>query len=253
MIKIERHNKILHYLNVNGSLSISKISKELKCSEETVRKDLVELERESKLIRIHGGAYIEDRYDKGFSSNIRETLLKEEKMYISDIALDFVKDRNTLMLDSSTTCIEFAKKILNSKIYVTIITNSLQIANLCDFSENAKLILLGGKFRTRNKSFTGYHTTDILKLYNADISFVSYPSIDIKLGLGDNNYEELRVRETMLKHSKVKILLMDHTKFSENASIVFSKISNINCIITDKKINKKWEEFFKREDINVKF
>lgn len=92
-----------------------------------------------------------------------------------------------------------------------------------------------------------------MKLYNADISFVSYPSIDIKLGLGDNNYEELRVRETMLKHSKVKILLMDHTKFSENASIVFSKISNINCIITDKKINKKWEEFFKREDINVKF
>lgn len=115
MLKIERQNKILEYLSKNGSLVISKISKEYKCSEETIRNDLIELEKEGKLIRIHGGAYIEEKYDRGFSINIRETLLIEEKIYIAKLAFKFIKEGNTITLDSSTTSIEFVKKILQEK------------------------------------------------------------------------------------------------------------------------------------------
>lgn len=253
MLKIERQNKILEYLNKNGSLAISKISKEYKCSEETIRNDLIELEKEGKLIRIHGGAYIEEKYDRGFSLNIRETLLKEEKKYIAELAFQFIKEGNTIIVDSSTTCIEFVKKILNEKISITIITNSLQIANLCSDSEEISLILIGGKLKKKNRSFVGYHTTDILNMYSSDVSFVSYPSIDVNLGLGDNNIEELKVREEMLKNAKKRVLLMDHTKFNEKNSIVFSKNLNIDYIVTDKKIDEKWEKFLKGEKVNVKF
>ena len=62
MIKVVRQNKILEYLDINGSLSISTIAKELDCSEETIRKDLIELEKDSKLVRTHGGAYIEYKH-----------------------------------------------------------------------------------------------------------------------------------------------------------------------------------------------
>ncbi len=253
MIKVVRQNKILEYLDINGSLSISIIAKELDCSEETIRKDLIELEKESKLVRTHGGAYIEYKYHHGFSLNIRETLLKNEKIYIANKAIDIIKERDTIMLDSSTTCIELAKKIIDSKIIVTIITNSLQIANLCEMSETVKFILIGGNFRKKNKSFVGYLATEALSAYHADISFVSYPSINMEFGFGDNKLEELKIRNLMLKHSKKKVLLLDHTKFDDNDSIVFSKMEPVDLIVTDKKLSKKWEDFLKKENINVRF
>ena len=234
MIKVVRQNKILEYLDINGSLSISIIAKELDCSEETIRKDLIELEKESKLVRTHGGAYIEYKYHHGFSLNIRETLLKNEKIYIANKAIDIIKERD-------------------SKIIVTIITNSLQIANLCEMSETVKFILIGGNFRKKNKSFVGYLATETLSAYHADISFVSYPSINMEFGFGVNKLEELKIRDLMLKHSKKKVLLLDHTKFDDNDSIVFSKMEPVDLIVTDKKLSKKWEDFLKKENINVRF
>ena len=65
--------------------------------------------------------------------------------------------------------------------------------------------------------------------------------------------EDLKIRTTMLKRSKNRILLLDHTKLAEASATVFSKNLNIDTIITDKKINKKWNEFFKKEGIDVKF
>ena len=90
MIKLERHNRILKSLNDTGTISISEMTKELKCSKETIRKDLVELEKIGKLVRIHGGAYLADVYDKGFPISLKKTLLKEEKIYMSNIALEFI-------------------------------------------------------------------------------------------------------------------------------------------------------------------
>ena len=120
-------------------------------------------------------------------------------------------------------------------------------------SETVKFILIGGNFRKKNKSFVGYLATETLSAYHADISFVSYPSINMEFGFGDNKLEELRIRDLMLKHSKKKVLLLDHTKFDDNDSIVFSKMEPVDLIVTDKKLSKKWEDFLKKENINVRF
>lgn len=253
MIKLERHNRILKSLNDTGTISISEMTKELKCSEETIRKDLVELEKIGKLVRIHGGAYLADVYDKGFPISLKKTLLKEEKIYMSNIALEFIKENMLITLDSSTTCLELAKKILDLKINVSIITNSLEIANICSLSNKITLFLAGGILKTNSNSFIGHSVLDYLNYFVSDISFVSFPCINPEFGLGDNTMEDLKIRDTMLKRSKLRILLADHTKLEDVSATVFSKTLNIDTVITDKKINKKWNEFFKKEGINVKF
>ncbi len=253
MLKIERQTKIIKYLNINGSLRITDIANEFNCSEETIRKDLAELEAKTNLVKTHGGAYLKSFYDKGFSYEIRETLLKKEKEYIAKIAVEYIKNNDTIFLDSSTTCIELAKKIVETKFFVTIITNSLQIANLFNNNSNNKLILVGGEFKSKNKTFIGYNTTNTISSYIVDIALISYPSIDMEYGLGDNTIEELMIRNLMLKQARQKILLLDHTKFHEKDSVVFSKIENINIIITDNKPSKEWLGYLEKEGIYVKF
>lgn len=253
MIKLERHKRIIKTLNENGTISIAETTKELKCSEETIRKDIIELEKQGKLIRIHGGAYLADVYDKSLPTNLKKTLLKEEKMYMSDIAKEYIKENMLVTLDSSTTCLELAKKIVDLKMSVSIITNSLEIANVCSTSDKITLFLAGGILKTNSNSFIGHSVMDYLNYFVSDISFVSFPCIDMEFGLGDNTMEDLKIRTTMLRRSKNRILLLDHTKLAEASATVFSKNLNIDTIITDKKINKKWNEFFKKEGIDVKF
>lgn len=253
MIKLERQNRILRALNDNGTISISEVAKELKCSEETIRKDLVELEKLGKLVRIHGGAYLADVYDKGFPISLKKTLLKEEKIHISNIAKDYIKENMLITLDSSTTCLELAKKIMDLKINVSVITNSLEIANICSMSNKITLFLAGGILKNNSNSFIGHSVLDYLNFFVSDIAFVSYPCINFEFGLGDNTMEDLKIRDAMLKRAKLRILLVDHTKLEDVSATVFSKNLNIDTVITDRKINKKWNEFFKKEGINVKF
>lgn len=253
MLKIERQSNIIKYLETNQILSVQKIAEKLKCSEETIRKDLIELECQDKLTRTRGGAFLKTNYEHGFSNSIKQELLKKEKNYIANLALKHIKTKDLIMLDSSTTCIELARVISNKEVYVKIMTNSLDVANICSNSKNIDLILIGGEFHRNTNSFVGYHTTELLDMYTSDVSFVSFPTIDLGRGLGDNNLQNLMIRKTMLKNCKKSILLMDHTKFCDESAIIFSDIDNYNYIITDKIITDDWEKYMKAKNIKVEY
>ena len=65
MLKLERQLFIEKELHEKGRVLVSEHSKVLDCSEETIRRDIKEMEAAGKLNKIHGGAYLPDKYDKG--------------------------------------------------------------------------------------------------------------------------------------------------------------------------------------------
>lgn len=254
MLKIDRQNAIEQKLRIHGSVLISELSQELNCSEETIRRDFKEMEAHNKLHRIHGGAFLPDKYDKGVPIQLRETLLKSEKIRMAEKALTHIKPNDVIMLDSSTTCLQLAQAILNSGLMVTLITNSLQICKIYnDHPSNVKVVCLGGQLRTRTSSFVGYKTTDALCQNFADLSFLSCPFINFEHGLTDNNINEARVRQCMIEHSRKSYLLMDHTKFTGISDILFDGLNRIHMIITDKKVSDRWEEKCHNLSINIQY
>ncbi|MFH5834801.1 DeoR/GlpR family DNA-binding transcription regulator [Proteiniclasticum sp. C24MP] len=255
MLKIERHRIILSELNKYGSVLISDLSSQLSCSEETVRRDLKELENKNALKRIHGGAFLPEKDDKGAPIEIRETIFSKEKEALSSYVLkNYIRESDTIILDCSTTCLKLAQLIFNSNIKLTIITNSLRISNLFSKqSSQIKLIVIGGEFRHRSNSFVGYQATDSLQNYNADKVFLSCPAIDLKLGLLDNNYKESRVRKAMLNQAKQHILIADHTKFYDSAEFVIADLSKIETIVTDKSLSKEWLNTLNNTNIKLDY
>lgn len=244
MLKIDRQTIIEQELVKNGSVLIPALSELLKCSEETIRRDLKELESIGKLTRTHGGAYLMGKYDKSYPTKLRKIFYQDVKIQLAQQALRYVKENDVIMLDSSTTCLTLAEALLNSHISVTIITNSLLICSLCnDQISNINLVCVGGTFRRRTSSFVGYHATDTLQSYCADKSFVSCPKITLTQGMSDNHLDESRIRESMLSHSQQRILLLDHTKFGPDANILFGNLSTINVLITDWKLPTEWDQF----------
>ena len=171
---------------------------------------------------------------------------------MSQKAMEFIHDRDVLFLDSSTTCLTLAGLLLNSKLSLTIVTNSMMICSLCtEPNSHINLICLGGSLRARTLSFVGYHTTDILSTYYADCAFISSPKATLSEGLSDNYLNEARVRESMLKHARQRFLIMDHTKFDESANICFNGLELVDTIITDAPLSAEWAAFCQSQNINV--
>ena len=254
MIKHERQLKIEEQLKKNGSILVSSLSEYLDCSEETIRRDLREMENAGKLIRIYGGAYLPEKHDKGVPFELREVLFEKEKADMANIAVSMIKNNSVIALDSSSTCLKIAEEILQSQKVVTIITNSLKVCSVFNnIKSEVNVVCLGGQLHPETSSFTGHKTTDALKQNFVDISFISCPSIHRKYGLSDNNLNEAEVRKLMLNNSHLKVLVVDHTKINSISDILFYPLEDINKIITDKELNSEWTRFCKESSIEIHY
>ena len=255
MLKIDRHKLLEEELRTYGSILISTMSQKLDCSEETIRRDLKELEAQNKLKRIHGGAFLPEADDKGAPVQLRETFFSEEKKKLAAYAIDhFIHNNDTIFLDCSTTCLALANEIVQRNLSVTIITNSLRIFDLFSnqFSK-VKLIALGGTFRQRSNSFSGYQTTSAISYYLADKCFISNPVVDLDHGLLDNNMNESQVRKAYISQSREHYLIADHTKFSDSADYIITGLDSINMIITDKCLPDIWNEKLQQCSIPIRY
>ena len=90
MLKLERQLFIEKELHEKGSVLVSELSKVLDCSEETIRRDIKEMEAAGMLNKIHGGAYLPDKYDKGVPIELRESFFASEKEQMADKAVDII-------------------------------------------------------------------------------------------------------------------------------------------------------------------
>jgi DeoR/GlpR family transcriptional regulator of sugar metabolism len=254
MKKEERQNHIRNMLNSTGTVTVNEIMQELSVSDMTVRRDLSEMAQQGLLIRTHGGAYLVEKYDKSYPTNLRKAYLSRTKDKMAQIALSYIQDNEVIMLDSSTTCMALFEAAVQSQKPLTIITNSLQIMSYCDDNNtNINLICVGGTFRKRTSSCADQHTVDMLRNFRADRAFISCPKLTIEYGLSDNHNSEARVRESMLKQSKFGVVIADHTKFDESANILFNGLEDLDLIITDQKFGEDWEEYTDRMGIKVEY
>jgi len=252
MLKIERHNLIDQEIRKQGFVLVPGLSELLCCSEETIRRDLKEMEKAGKLVRTHGGAYLVEKYDKGYPIELRKSYLQHTKERLAEAAIALIKENDVVMLDASTTCLAIAAAILARGLTVTLVTNSLEVCRLFEeTTTNINLICVGGTFRRRTMSFADPNTVEALRRYYADKAFISCPKVSAEFGLSDNHISEANVRKQMLRNTQMKVLVADHTKFEGNANILFEGMEDLDVIITDQKLPEELESFAAKRKIEI--
>lgn len=254
MLKIERHNIISQELAKQGFVLVPSLSELLRCSEETIRRDLKEMEKSGKLVRTHGGAYQADKYDKSYPMELRKVQNHHTKERFAEHAITYIKDNDVIMLDSSSTCLTLAEAIIKRSLSITLITNSLEICNLCsENNSDINLICVGGAFRKRTSAFADPNTVEALKSYHADKAFISCPKVTLEFGLSDNHISEANVRKQMIKHSATRFLIVDHDKFDHSANIPFEGLEKIDYLFTDQKLSQEWEQFAEKNNMTIRY
>ena len=251
MLAVERRSNIEQLIKKNKSVLVLELAKQFDVTPETIRGDLEKLERQGVLIRTYGGAtLVEDRGEAELGTHERDTVNFEGKQKIGKKAAELINNGETIFLDASTSCLHLARNIKDKR--VTVITNAERVVEeLCQY-ENIKVICTGGRLSSKNMSYEGRMVEEMIrKYYYANKFFFSCTGITLSRGPTEHSESESEVKKAMMDCSDSSIFLCDHKKLGRLGVPVIAGIRDIDCMITDIKLDEEWKNALEKNDVRL--
>lgn len=232
-----RRQEIAQTLVETGNISIKTMAATYGVSMETIRNDVLYLEKMGIAKRVHGGAaYINEVQELPFSRTT--TLNKGLKNAIAKEAARHIKG-HVVILDSGSTTLALAK-LLSLQEGLTVITNSVSIIPILAGIEGIHLVLTGGEVRPISQAQVGSWATRSLNDVSADVSFVGANSINLATGPSTSTLSEVDTKRAMIQAGKETYLLVDSTKLEVSSTYKFAAWKEFTAIITDSGISEKF-------------
>lgn len=230
MFAEERKRQILELLAQEQSIKVPDLSALFNVSEVTVRRDLQELEDAGFLKRTHGGA-VSNLTGFEPTQAEKEDQYQEEKVAIADVAVQLVREGDTVILDAGSTTLQIARHLRNKKD-LTVLTNAINIAWELR-TGTVEVVLLGGYLRQRTLSLVGPITENTLSGFHVDKLFLATNGLDLERGLTTPNLTEAQTKKAMIKSAKEVIVVADHSKFNRVAFSQICGLDRVSRLITD--------------------
>ncbi len=249
MLAVDRRRVIHDRLLRDGSVIVADLAREFSVSDETIRRDLAQMEGDGLLVKTYGGAYIQEGMHRVIPSKLRERTGVEGKRIIGELASELIQDGATVFLDSSTTALHVAEQIL-TKQNVVVITNSLRTAEALAEGEGIRVIAVGGTVRHSTLSTVGRAAEELLGQYFADIAFVSCDGLHLSRGITDSSEEEAEIRRKMIEQANRAVLIADATKFDRTSFVSIARMEEFDCVLTDKPLDDRWAALLSQFNIS---
>jgi DeoR family fructose operon transcriptional repressor len=227
----ERRRAILDQLEQRGRVTVKALSEGLQVSTVTIRQDLRALEDQGLLERTYGGAVarIEKAPLQELSFTVRQSKRHDQKTTIAEAAAALVEDGTSIALDSSTTVYALGP-FLKSYDKLTVVTNSLILAQSFLDHPSTQVLLPGGRVRRDSISLVGQ--PESLPQVNLNIGFFSARGIAEGIGASEIDPDEVVVKQAMLKRCVRVVLLVDSSKWGQIAPYTLIPPEQIAHIIT---------------------
>ncbi len=235
MTKEERHSIILDLLMQHNSILVTELAEHLNVSSVTIRKDLTDLEKEKKLYRNHGKAILINPYINDRNVNEKEKFYIEEKRLIGIQAASMITNKDSILIASGTTMHALARCIQTTD-KLTVITASLQVANILSKDKNIDIIQLGGMLRHSSLSVVGKYAEAALSDFSCSKLFIGVDGIDLDFGITTTDMMEASLNRVMMQTAQKTIVLADSSKFGRRGFSKISDMEDIDQIITDSKV-----------------
>lgn len=231
MLTEERFAKILAKVNKDGSVTVAELMMELDASESTVRRDLMNLAADDKLIKVRGGAIALHRHNgiKDDEVAIRQEMHTGEKTLIAKYAASLVRDGDLVYIDGGTTTGMMIRFLTNRE--ATYVTNALLHAKA--LAENGMRVFVpGGEYKNTTEVIVGEEACESLAKYNFTKGFFGTNGIDADAGLTTPEVRESTLKMQALGRCRERYVLADSSKFGQVATITFGRVADA-VVLTD--------------------
>lgn len=229
----ERHHRILTMLTTQGRIETDNVAETLNVSRETVRRDLLKLEAEGKVRRVHGGAIpAEISAEKPFET--RRQVKAAEKKRIAKAAARLLQPGECCFIDAGTTTAAFALE-LAGLAGIAVITNSLDVAGAMRSGQpDADVILLGGQLGADVPATYGEITIADIARFRPDAAVISPVGLHPEHGATDYFLPEAEVAKAMIRNARRLIMLADRSKLGEVSRVQICPIAAIDVLVVDR-------------------
>jgi DeoR/GlpR family transcriptional regulator of sugar metabolism len=246
----QRRTKILEMIREDGHAKVQDLCHTFNVTDVTIRQDLEILEKEGYLQREYGGAFLKDlgMFAKNITlSNQSNMSAKQE---LARKAVEYIKDGDSIILDSGSTTTEVAKLLTDYK-NLNVITNSLNIALILGENPGINLIVTGGEFKAPTLSLTGQKAADFFFNIHVSKLFLATAGITPDLGLTYPSISDLVVKQAMIDSSDTIYLVADTSKIGICAFANLGPVSLIDYFITDSSITPEQKKLLEDSNIHV--
>ncbi|UWQ14543.1 DeoR/GlpR family DNA-binding transcription regulator [Aliiroseovarius sp. M344] len=246
----QREEEILRELSrIGGSCRISVLARELGVTNETIRRNIRNLEDRNIVRKVHGGVHlIEDLKEPTFESRLENKA--ESKEDLARAVAETINDGDSLFLDIGSTTAYVALALKNhSNLFV--VTNSAFVASTLATRNNNRVFMAGGELRPHDGGAFGVEAHDLVRRLNVRFAILSVGAINAEFGLMLHDLQEANLAQLAMDNAQVCVVIADSEKLGKRAPVVMEKMSQIDLLFTDKTPTQEIAQMLEKHEIEV--
>ncbi|MDQ1487114.1 MAG: hypothetical protein QOJ62_2807 [Actinomycetota bacterium] len=233
MLAKQRQSMILDHVRRSGGVRVSELTDLLGVSDMTVRRDLDVLARNGLIEKVHGGATLASAPsmdEPGFEAKSSREL--SEKEAIAQTAARLVRPGTAIALSAGTTTWALARYITHVRD-LTIVTNSVRVADVLQQAPGSPTVILTGGVRTPSDALVGPVADLAIRSLHFDTLFLGCHGMDPHAGLTTPNLAESETNRCFIRGARQVVLTADHTKWGTVGLSSFANLDEVDVLICD--------------------
>lgn len=243
MIAENRYQRILEILGRQKAVTVQQLAEMLDISESTIRRDLIALDSQGRLKRVHGGATV---LESQFSSlepdmSTKEGLFTQEKAQIGRYAASLIRENDVVYIDAGSTTLQLAQAIDGEALKATYVTNGLAHTRVLA-RKGCTVYVPSGRVRERTEAIVGAATMNSLRRYNFTKAFMGANGISLAHGFTTPGFEEGELKAAAIASAYETWFLADESKFGKVFASGICDLMHAS-IITNHLPDERYREF----------
>jgi len=230
----QRQHLIAEEVRRRGAMRVSELTELLGVSDMTIRRDLDVLAGSGLIDKVHGGATARRSLsadEPGFEPKSRQQFAEKEA--IAQAASRLVEPGQAIALSAGTTTWRLAHCLADVPD-LTVVTNSMQVANLLHRQARPDLtvVLIGG-VRTPSDALVGPVAVTALRSLHVDMLFMGVHGMDEHSGFTTPNLLEAETNKALIASAEQLVVVVDHTKWGVRGLSRFAQLADAGVLVSD--------------------
>lgn len=227
-----RQKEILQTVGETGYATLETLAQRFDVSVQSIRRDIIQLDKLRLLQRFHGGAGPMDATVRlGYAEKTMRSAAAKEMIGVA--AARLVPEGAAVFLDVGTTVEAVAVALKEMSIRLHVFTNSLACAMLMAVEPKVQLHVFGGSLRGADGSLVGATTLAGIELIHFDYAFIGFSGFAADGSALDYDLEKIAVKQAAMRRSQNAVLVGDRSKFNRRAVATIGTAGEFSHLVTD--------------------
>ncbi|WP_196501825.1 DeoR/GlpR family DNA-binding transcription regulator [Aestuariivirga litoralis] len=226
----ERRNRILKRLEKTGRVTVRQISQDYAVSEDTVRRDLKELESLGLCTCVYGGALLKSPVPPDAGQRRGLDLSRKDALGLTLASL--VQPGQVVFMDAGSTNLAAARH-LPDREDITVITHDPAIAAALVAFQNIRLISIGGQINRHVGAPTDAAAMRAIQDFRPDLLVLGTCALDAEGAVSAFVYEDAEIKSMLVQNAKSVVTGLLNEKLGTRAPYGICALADVATLVLE--------------------